>query len=119
VLIPIVLSGLSYALVAGTAWNGTFYLIERPQMGTATGLAAALLSLMFVLLPLQFGWLVDHSKERQQGYYDPIVMQLMISVLSVVINLINFWYDRYFNESVLALDVPERNKLFESRKHRN
>ena len=29
VLVPIVLSGLSYALVAGTAWNGTFYLIER------------------------------------------------------------------------------------------
>jgi hypothetical protein len=29
VLIPIVLSGLSYALVAGTAWNGTFYLIDR------------------------------------------------------------------------------------------
>lgn len=38
VLIPIILSGLSYAFVAGTAWNGTFYLIERKQIGTASGL---------------------------------------------------------------------------------
>jgi hypothetical protein len=46
-------------------------------------------------------------------------MQLLISVLSTVINLVNFCYDRVYNESVLALDVPERNILFEARKHRN
>jgi hypothetical protein len=105
VVVPILLSGVSYALVAGTAWNGTFYLIDRNKLGTATGLQSSFLSLMLLLLPLQFGWLVDNSQERQQGYRDPILMELGMSLLSIFINLLNYCYDNRYNESVLALDV--------------
>lgn len=29
VIFPILLSGISYGVFAGTAWNGAFYLVER------------------------------------------------------------------------------------------
>jgi hypothetical protein len=61
VLFPIVLSGVAYALVAGTAWNGTFYVIERSKAGTASGLMSAITSFILLIFPLIFGWLVDHS----------------------------------------------------------
>lgn len=38
VIFPIILSGVSYGIFAGTAWNGAFYLVERKIIGTAIGL---------------------------------------------------------------------------------
>lgn len=118
VILPILLSGMSYALVAGTAWNGTFYLIERSNLGTAQGVQQSLMSLLLLLIPLLFGYLVDHSLERRHGYYDPMLMQLAISVLSIIINLINYCYDQRWNEKILALSVEERNALINARRHR-
>lgn len=46
-------------------------------------------------------------------------MQFALSVWSIFANLLNYCYDRVYNESVLEMDVAERNKLFEARKHRN
>ena len=105
VLFPIVMSGVAYALVAGTAWNGTFYLIERSKVGTASGLVSSIMAFVLLILPLVFGWLVDHSQEKQKGYYDPMIMQFVISVLAICFNLLNYCYDRFYNESILALDV--------------
>lgn len=119
VLSPILLSGVSYALVAGTAWNGTFYLIERTKVGTASGFQSAIMSIVFLILPLMFGWLVDNSQQREKGYFDPLLMQLGLSICSILFNLLNYCYDKIYNDSVLALDVKERNVLFEARKHRS
>jgi len=61
VLFPIVLSGISYSLAAGTQWNGVFYLIERTKCGVASGLQSSLLAVSLLIFPLIFGYLVDHS----------------------------------------------------------
>ena len=73
VLFPIVLSGISYALCAGTAWNGTFYLIERHKVGFACGLQSSMMSILLLTSPIIFGSLVDRSQERDHGYYDPML----------------------------------------------
>jgi hypothetical protein len=94
-------------------------LIERSKVGTASGLLSSIMALFLLILPLVFGWLVDHSQEKQKGYYDPMIMQFGISVLAICFNLLNYCYDRFYNERILALDVEERNKLFEAKKHRS
>jgi hypothetical protein len=48
-----------------------------------------------------------------------MIMQFGISVMSICFNLLNYCYDRFYNESILALDVEERNNLLEARKHRS
>lgn len=91
--------------MAGTSWNGTFYLIERHKIGTAIGLQGSSLSFALMTVPVIFGWLSDNSIERQNGYYDPILMCCGISGLAIIVNLWNYLYDRLYNESILALDV--------------
>ena len=118
-IFPIVLSGIAYALCAGTAWNGTFYLIERHKIGFATGLQSSMMSILLLGTPLVFGWLADHSNNRDHGYQAPMMFQLLLSLLSIFINLLNYFYDKVYNEGVLAMDVEERNKLFQAKHHRN
>lgn len=69
----------------------------------------------FLLLPMTFGWLVDKSQDRDHGYRDPLLMQSGVSLLSILFNLTNYWYDRVYNSQVLALDVESRNRLFATR----
>lgn len=114
VLIPIVLSGFSYALVAGSAWNGVFYLIEKEHLGTAQGVKGMLLSVGMLITPLMFGALMDKSLDKQQGYQEPITMQVGLSILSIVSSFLNYWYDLNRNKRMLSLSVIERNQLLES-----
>ena len=112
IIFPILLSGIGYGIFAGTAWNGAFYLVERQKIGTAIGLQGSICNLTLLAIPPVFGWLSDHSQQRDQGYFDPIVMQCAISGLAILLSFCNYFYDRTYNDGVLRLNVEDRNKLF-------
>lgn len=61
IIFPIFLSGLAHALMAGTCWNGVYYLVQRKKIGIALGLQGSLLNLVSFAIPVLFGRLSDHS----------------------------------------------------------
>ena len=65
----------------------------------------SLLNAALMTMPVLIGWLMDKSAERQNGYYDPLLMCSGISVVAIIVNILNYIYDRIYNESLLALDV--------------
>lgn len=119
VIFPIILNGVSYSMCSGAGWNGVWYLVERSKCGKAAGLQLTILNFGLMNTQPLFGYLVDNSLDRDKGYRDPILMTLAFSFVSIILNMANQFYDKMYNDGMLAASVKRRNQIVQERSKKN
>ena len=106
----ILMMGIAYGCVAGTASNSLIYLVPKGTTGMALGLQAFVINIGLCLTPLVYGELKDRTPScLESGYFYITRMSLFLSVMGLVMGVVMWGHDVYFNNGLLKMNVEERN----------
>ncbi len=95
---PLVMIGLYEAIYSAVLWAGIANVVEDNVMGSAYGIAQSLSNLLAASLPIINGVVHDHTKSEQNGYFWPECILTGIGVVSIVMTVVIWYYDRFTGE---------------------
>ena len=81
-LIPLILSGLGYALFAGVTWAIIPSVTDPKLMGTAFGIACSFLNIGLAVIPTLGGYIHDQTTHKMHGFFWVKLNDLLTSLIS-------------------------------------
>ena len=92
-MVPILLMGISYGIMAGTVWNSIVYLVPRHMVGTVIGTMGCAVNAGLVCTPMIMGKMKDLDPTRDFGYYWVTRLSVALSFCGLLVAMMIHWHD--------------------------
>ena len=98
---PLILTGIGYSIYASAIWGSVPYVVSPNAVGTAFGLATSIQNIGLCTAPTIVGFIKDHTKSIDHGYFYMNVFFVAINVIGLILNANLYYIDIKYNNSVL------------------
>ena len=84
----LVLTGVAYSIYGASFWASIPYIVSPQTVGTAFGIVNSFQNFGVFAATLIAGYVTDHTKDKDAGYFWPQAIFILYSVLSLIVHIL-------------------------------